>query len=56
MSNYYYTITEIATLLQVSEEMIREKVRSGVIKGIKIGKVWRIPEENLKNFLDDAEV
>lgn len=52
MEQLFYTVKEIAKILSLTEETIREKLRKGELKGIKIGKSWRIAEKQLKEFID----
>lgn len=46
--NPFYTISETAKILKISEEMVRILLRSGNIKGIKINGIWRIPKSSLQ--------
>ena len=46
------TVKEVAEELRVHPETVREKLRHGDIKGIKIGKAWRIKREDLDEFLE----
>ena len=46
------TTAEVAKVLRVHEETVREKLRHGTLKGIKIGTVWRIKREDLDKFLN----
>jgi len=52
MESYLYTVKEIAVLLSLTEETIREKLRKKELKGFKIGKSWRVPDENLKELIN----
>jgi excisionase family DNA binding protein len=59
--NHVYTIAEVATHLKVSTRTVREWLRSGKLKGLKAGRLWRIREEELRAFLErlrptDSEV
>jgi excisionase family DNA binding protein len=38
------TIDEAAKRLKLNPETVRRQLRSGVLRGIKRGKMWRIPE------------
>lgn len=38
------TAKEIAQLLHMNPEVIRRKLRQGVIRGLKVFSTWRIPE------------
>jgi excisionase family DNA binding protein len=52
----FYTVKEVADLLKVDVTTIRRYLRAGHLKGIQIKKRgnWRIPEEELRRFLDDS--
>lgn len=47
-----YTPEEAAQILKLSTRTIREYLRTGKITGAKIGKEWRITEEQIREFLD----
>ena len=55
MEQYLYTVKEIAVLLSLTEETIREKLRKKELKGVKIGKSWRVSNENLKAFINEMD-
>lgn len=38
-------------ILKINEETVREKLRSKTIKGIKIGRHWRVLKKDFNNFL-----
>ncbi|MEM4625767.1 MAG: helix-turn-helix domain-containing protein [Candidatus Pacearchaeota archaeon] len=46
-----YTPEEVAEILKVSVITVKKWLRSGELKGIKVGKFWRIREEDLEEFL-----
>jgi acetyl-CoA synthetase len=43
----FYSIEEAAGLLHVSQKALRDWLRAGKIRGVKLGRVWRIPESAL---------
>ncbi len=55
-----YTVHEVARILQMHEETVRTLLRSGRLKGIKLGPhatlpgrfEWRITDQALRRFLD----
>jgi len=51
--NKIYTVEEIASKLQLNEITIRRYLRSGKLVGVKLGKVWRITEDQLNDFLNE---
>lgn len=50
----YYTVAEIAEMLSLSPYTIREWCKSGKIKGIKIGRDWRISRDALKEYVNSV--
>lgn len=40
--NIYYTPEEVAAMLRVSRRSVRHLLESGIARGIKIGRHWRI--------------
>lgn len=55
MMEKYYTIREVAEILQVTERTIFRYIHPDApvkLKAVKIGKSWRIAESDLKEFLD----
>ena len=45
------TVPQAAEQLQVSERTVYEWLRNGKIPGRKIGKVWRLSEDAIMDFL-----
>lgn len=50
MENIFYTCKEIATRYGVCEDTVWAWVRTGKLKAIRIGKLYRIPKEALTEF------
>jgi len=48
----YYSPEEIAELLNLHPATIRKWIRQGKLKAVKLGRVWRIMEEDLQEFLN----
>ena len=46
-----YGIQETAELLGVTKRTVYGYVDEGIIKAVKIGREWRITEEDLKAFI-----
>jgi excisionase family DNA binding protein len=46
-----YTPEGAAEALMVSPKTIREWLRTGKLKGVKIGRLWRVRESDLQEFL-----
>ena len=48
----YYTPEEVADILKMKVTTIRKYLTQGDLKGMKIGRIWRISEEELKEFIE----
>lgn len=46
-----YKIQEVAEILAVQQETVRELLKKGKIEGMKLGTHWRVAEDELKRFL-----
>ena len=48
------TITEVTVDLKVEKETVYKLIRSGKLKAFKIGNRYRVSEESLKQFKEEA--
>jgi len=46
----YLTVREVAQKLDISEEWVRNLIKTREIKALKIGK-WRVKPSDLNNFI-----
>lgn len=46
-----YTMDEVADILKVTKRTLYTYVKSGKLHAVKIGKYWRVSEENLQAFI-----
>lgn len=53
MMEEIYTIKQVAEKIQLQEKTVREWLRTGKMKGVKLGRIWRIREQDLIQFLED---
>lgn len=51
-----YTPQQVAEILSISDRTIMEWLRAGRIKGVKVGKYWRVMEQDLEVFLQQNRV
>lgn len=51
----YLTAEQIATRLQITTRTIYRWLDSGTLKGVKLGKVWRVNADDFENFLKQRE-
>lgn len=47
----YYSVIELAELLNVTPQTIRKYIKEGKLEGLRIGRPTLIPERSLRNFL-----
>jgi len=48
------TPDEAAKILKVNVRTVTNLIRAGELRGVKIGRVWRIREEDLQAFIDQG--
>lgn len=46
-----YTVDEVAAILKVHPRTVYRMVERGELRGVKVGVLWRIPQEALDAFL-----
>lgn len=54
-----YSIEEVADMLNVNRNTVRRMLIRGELKGLKVGRLWRIKESDLREFLgieDNEEI
>lgn len=49
-----YTTQEVADILSVTQRTVYNYIASGQLKAAKIGRHWRVTEEQFQNFLDSG--
>lgn len=45
------SVFDVAEALSIGKNRVYELLESGSLKGFRIGKVWKIPKESLKEFV-----
>lgn len=54
--NTLFTVEETAARLQMNPEVVRRKLRAGLIFGIKLTpKMWKIPESSITDYINHAD-
>jgi excisionase family DNA binding protein len=53
MEEKFFTTEQVANILQVHPFTILKFIKEGKLKGIKLGRVYRIMESDIKNFLEE---
>ncbi len=46
------TIHDVATQLNVDERTVRELIRKNELRAIKVGKEWRVTQDDLDSYVD----
>lgn len=50
-----YTLEEIVDLLHVTRRTLYTYIKEGKLKAVKVGKYWRVREDQLRDFLSTGE-
>jgi len=45
------TVQDVMDRLRVADETIYRHIRSGKLRAVRVGSLWRIPEDALDEFL-----
>lgn len=53
MIERFFTTEQVADILQVHPLTILKFIKQGKLRGVKIGRVYRIQESYVKQFLDE---
>ncbi|MDX9971234.1 MAG: helix-turn-helix domain-containing protein [Candidatus Gracilibacteria bacterium] len=56
MMDKYLTTEQVANILQVHPFTILKFIKNGKIRGVKLGRVYRINENDVKEFLENMTV
>lgn len=46
-----YEVEDLVKMLKLSRVSVQAYLRTGRMKGVKIGKRWHVTDENLRTFL-----
>ncbi|MCC0634880.1 MULTISPECIES: helix-turn-helix domain-containing protein [unclassified Clostridioides] len=52
MEEKFYTIDQVANILEMHHKTIRKFIKDGKLKANKVGKQWRVSQEDLNSFMD----
>lgn len=50
----YFSVEEVAALTNMKEDTIRRWIRNGKLKAAKLGRNYRINEEEVKRILEEG--
>ena len=53
MSEWFLTVEQVAQCLQLTPLTVRRQLQRGALRGIKRGRVWRVPESALGESSDE---
>jgi excisionase family DNA binding protein len=51
----YLTVSQIANRLQMSPQAVRDWIEKGLLRGIRVRKVWRVPRAEFERLLASLE-
>ncbi len=51
---HFYAISEVAERLKVKDELIRELIRRGELHAFRIGKAYRITDDDIDEYLQSC--
>jgi len=46
----YLNTKEVAEMLSISQEYLRQLLREGKVKGVKVGRLWKIKESEVRRL------
>jgi excisionase family DNA binding protein len=46
----YYNTKEVSEMLSIGQEYLRQLLREGKVKGVKVGKRWKIKESDIEEL------
>jgi excisionase family DNA binding protein len=49
------TIEEVVDILKVTRRTVYNYVKDGKLKAVKLGRVWRVTEEELDRFINSLK-
>ncbi len=50
------TVAEVASVMRVSRMTVYRLIRRGLLKAIRVGRNYRVRQEDLEEFLESAAV
>jgi len=56
MTDKLLTTQQVSQILQVHPLTVLKYIKAGKLKGIKLGRVWRIREKEVEIFLEDRSM
>ena len=56
INNKVFTLDEISEILTLSKRSLYRLIKNGRLKGVRIGKAWRVTQAQLDAFLESCKV
>lgn len=56
MTDKFYTLDEIAEMLDVSTRTIRNYINAGKLAAYRFGQAYKVQESDLKTFIEKSKV
>ena len=47
-----YTLDEVSKMVMVTRRTLYNHINNGKLNAVKIGRQWRVTEENLRDYLE----
>jgi excisionase family DNA binding protein len=47
-----YSVEEVTQILKVTQRTLYNYIKSGSLKAVKVGKYWRVKQEDLREFIN----
>ncbi|MCR8455734.1 MAG: helix-turn-helix domain-containing protein [Candidatus Korarchaeota archaeon] len=54
-SEKLYRTSEVAELLNISVSTVKKLVKQGKLRAVRVGKLWIVPESEVRRILSDVE-
>ncbi len=54
MQEMFLTVEQVAERLQLHPETVRRQLLRGALRGVKRGRVWRVPESALRETTPES--
>ena len=51
----YLSTKEVSEMLAIGQEYLRQLLRKGKIKGVKVGRRWKIREDDIKDIAEGVK-
>jgi len=55
MEDKFYTINQVAEILDMHHKTIRNFISDGKLRASKVGKQWRVSDDDLNSFMKNSK-